>query len=169
MANQEESHDGIPRQDQDRPSPDVPKVRPADGQASARGTGDDPDVGQRITRPMAGDEKGMPLTTDIPSADEARGDGPGKVGLTSDRQRDLVTPSGVNERDHGAADATQPAAGGALDFDDGTDELHPRGKVTEAGRTWDEKPASDAGKLGTPNPGMSDRNGPSDPDAKRNR
>jgi hypothetical protein len=41
--------------------------------------------------------------------------------------------------------------------------------VTGAGRTWDEKNPSDAGELGTPNPGLSDRNGPSDPDAKRRR
>jgi len=100
---------------------------------------------------------------------ESRDGDPRKMGVNSDDQPDLVAPSGVNERDHGAADATSPAAGGSLDFDDGTDEAHPRGKVTEAGRTWDEKPPSDAGALGTPNPGLSDRNGPSDPDAKRNR
>jgi hypothetical protein len=74
----------------------------------------------------------------------------------------------VNERDHGAAD-DKPMAGGALNFDDGTDMVHPRGKVTGADRTWNEKNPSDAGNLGTPNPGLSDRNGPSDPQAKRNR
>src|SRR5206468_2159758 len=100
------------------------------------------------------------------SAQDYRGDGPAKVGVTSDKQPDLVAPSGVNERDHGAADDTRPAAGGELDFDDGTDEVHPRGKVTGAGRTWNEKFPSDAGKLGAPKPGMSDTNGPSDPDAK---
>ena len=41
--------------------------------------------------------------------------------------------------------------------------------VTGAGRTWNEKFPSDSGKLGAPNPGLSDRNGPSDPDAKRDR
>ena len=97
-----------------------------------------------------------------------RGDGPAKVGVTSDNQPDLVAPSGVNERDHGAAE-DRPAAGGELQFDDGTDEAHPRGKVTRQGRTWDEKNPSDAGKLGAPGVGMSDRNGPSDPDGKRNR
>lgn len=97
-----------------------------------------------------------------------RGDGPGKVGLTSDDQPDLVAPSGVNQRDHGAA-GDKPMAGDSLDFDDGTDMVHPRGKVTGAGRTWEEKNPSDAGDLGAPDVGMSDRNGPSDPDAKRNR
>ena len=105
-----------------------------------------------------------------PSAQDYRGDGPAKPGVTSSNQPDLVAPSGVNERDHGAADDTRPAAGGELDFDDGTDEAHPRGKVTEAGRSWDDKNPSDAGKLGgSPGVGMSDRNGPSDPDAKRTR
>ena len=95
--------------------------------------------------------------------------GPGKVGVTSDRQPDLVAPSGVNERDHGAADTAPAAGGGALDFDDGTDMAHPRGKVTGTGRAWDDKKPSDAGKLGAPGAGLSDRNGPSDPDAKRSR
>ena len=49
------------------------------------------------------------------------------------------------------------------------DAIHPRGKVTGAGRTWDEARPSDAGELGAPSAGISDRNGPSDPDAKRNR
>jgi hypothetical protein len=168
MPNQEPSRDGIPSKDQDRPS-DAGQTLPR-GQASARGTGDSPDVGGRIERPMAGDEKGVALSTDpeSPPAQDYRGDGPARIGVTSDNQPDLVAPSGVNERDHGAAD-DPPAAGGTLNFDDGTDELHPRGKVTGAGRTWNEKNPSDAGELGAPNPGMSDRNGPSDPDAKRNR
>ena len=128
MPNQEQSRDGIPRKDPNRPSPDV----------------------------------------ESPSAQDYRGDGPAKVGITSDDQPDLVSPSGVNERDHGAAE-DRPAAGGTLDFDDGTDEVHPRGKVTGTGGTWNEKFPSDSGKLGAPNPGLSDRNGPSDPDAKRSR
>jgi len=168
MPNQEQSRTGIPQKDQDRPSPDV-KRGAVDGQASARGTGDNMDSGDRsMDRPRAGDEKGMPMTTESPSAQDYRGDGPGKIGLTSDKQPDLVAPSGVNERDHGAADDA-PSAGGTLDFDDGTDEIHPRGKVTGAGRTWNEKNPSDAGELGAPGAGMSDRNGPSDPDAKRGR
>ncbi|HVZ45893.1 MAG TPA: hypothetical protein VHA82_18950 [Ramlibacter sp.] len=97
-----------------------------------------------------------------------RGDGPARPGLTSDAQPDLVAPSGVNQRDHGAAE-DRPDAGGTLDFDDGGDMVHPRGKVTRAGRTWDEKNPSDAGDLGAPNVGMSDRIGPSDPDAKQTR
>lgn len=88
-------------------------------------------------------------------------------GLNSDEQPDLVAPSGVNQRDHGAAD-DKPAGGGALNFDDG-DMAHPYGKTTSAGRTRDEKFPSDAGDLGSPNVGMSDRNGPSDPDAKRSK
>ncbi len=134
MPNQEQSRDGIPRKDDDRPSPDVQKQG---------GTGS-------------------------PSGQDYRGDGPGKVGLTSDDQPDLVSPSGVNDRDHHKSGGA-PVAGDTLDFDDGTDMVHPRGKVTGAGRTWDEKNSSDAGDLGAPNAGMSDRNGPSDPDAKRNR
>jgi len=166
MPNQEQSRDGMPRKDDDRPSPDVNKATV--GQASARGTGDSPDVGRRQDSPAAGEEKGMPLTTESPSAQDYRGDGPAKVGITSDRQPDLVSPSGVNERNQGAAE-DGPAAGGALNFDDGTDAIHPRGKVTGTGGTWNEKGASDSGKLGAPNPGLSDRNGPSDPDAKRGR
>lgn len=131
MPNQEQSRDGIPRKDPNRPSPDV-------GQSES------------------------------PSAQDYRGDGPAKVGVTSDDQPDLVSPSGVKERDHGSAE-DRPAAGGTLDFDDGTDAVHPRGKVTGTGGTWNEKFPSDSGKLGAPNPGLSDRNGPSDPDAKRSR
>jgi hypothetical protein len=166
MPNQEQSRNGVPQKDSDRPSPDVRGA--TDGQASARGTGDGYDVGGKIDRPAAGDEKGMPLTTESPSAQDYRGDGPAKIGINSDNQPDLVAPSGVNERDHGSA-GDAPSAGGTLDFDDGTDMVHPRGKVTGAGRTWDEKNPSDAGDLGAPNAGMSDRNGPSDPDAKRSR
>lgn len=133
MPNQEQSRDGIPRKDDDRPSPQVRKGG-----------------------------------TDSPEGQDYRGDGPGKVGLTSDEQPDLVAPSGVNERSGGSVEEAG-TAGGALDFDDGTDMVHPRGKVTSAGRTANEKNPSDAGDLGTPNAGLSDRNGPSDPDAKRGR
>lgn len=129
MANQEQSRNGIPQKDKDRPSPDVGK-------------------------------------TDAPSSQDYRGDGPAKVGLTSDKQPDLVAPSGVNQRDPNS-DGEDAVGGGAIDFDDGTDMVHPRGKVTGAGRTRDEKNPSDAGDLGAPSAGLSDRNGPSDPDAKR--
>ena len=106
--------------------------------------------------------------TGSPSSQDYRGDGPAKPGLTSDNQPDLVAPSGVNERDHGSAEDA-PSAGGTLNFDDGTDMVHPRGKVTGAGRTANEQNPSDAGDLGAPSAGLSDRNGPSDPDAKRGR
>jgi hypothetical protein len=93
-----------------------------------------------------------------------RGDGPGKVGLTSDRQPDLVSPSGVNERDHGAAD-DKPMAGGTVNLDD-DDMVRPRGKTTAAGGTWKAE-GGDSAPLGPPGAGLSDRNGPSDPDNKR--
>jgi hypothetical protein len=90
-----------------------------------------------------------------------------KIGLNSDQQPDLVSPSGVNQRDHGIADE-QPMAGDTLNFDDG-DIAHPYGNTTRTGRTSHEKKPSDAGELGAPNVGMSDHNGPSDPDAKRSK
>jgi hypothetical protein len=120
MANQEQSKDGIPRKDGDRPSPDVDS--------------------------------------------DYKGDGPGKVGLTSDQQPDLVAPSGVNERDHGAAD-DKPMGGGSINLDD-DDMIHPRGKTTGTGGTWEAR-GGDSAPLGPPGAGLSDRNGPSDPDAKK--
>lgn len=149
MPNQEQSSTGVPSKDRDRPSPDVERDA-TDGQSDARGKG-------------ASDEQGR----QGPAGQDYRGDGPGKIGLTSDDQPDLVSPSGVNERDHGAAE-DKPQAGGSVNLDD-DDMVHPRGNTARAGRTRDEKFASDAGKLGSPNPGLSDRNGPSDPDAKRDR
>jgi hypothetical protein len=97
------------------------------------------------------------------SGDEAApgAPGPGKIGLTSGDQPDLVAPSGVNERDHGAAD-DKPMGGGSLNFDD-DDMTHPRGKATEKGGTWQAQGA-DSGKLGRPAEIQSDRIGPSDPD-----
>lgn len=92
------------------------------------------------------------------------GEGPGKIGLTSDNQPDLVAPSGVNERDHGAAD-DKPMGGGALNFDD-NDMERPRGKTTPAGGTRDAK-GGDSAPLGPTGAGLSDRNGPSDPDSKK--
>lgn len=93
--------------------------------------------------------------------DAARGDGPGKIGLMSADQPELVPPSGVNERDHGAAD-DKPMGGGSLNFDD-DDLTHPRGEATEKGGTWLAEGA-DSGKLGRPAEIQSDRIGPSDPD-----
>ena len=122
--------------------------------------------------PKEGDKSNeRPTAGEKPRADgdkqALRGDGPAKIGLTSDAQPDLVAPSGVNQRGHGAADG-QPSAGGTLNFDDG-DIAHPYGNTSRSGRTWEEKNPSDAGELGTPNAGLSDHNGPSDPDAKRNK
>jgi hypothetical protein len=90
--------------------------------------------------------------------------GPGKVGLLSDQQPDLVSPSGVNEGDHGVAD-DKPMGGGAVNLDD-DDMAHPRGKETGKGGTW-EAQGGDSGKLGRPAEILSDRNGPSDPANRR--
>ena len=90
-----------------------------------------------------------------------KSDGPGKIGLTSDNQPDLVAPSGVNERDRGAAD-DKPMGGGALNFND--EEIYSgRGNSARSGGTWDAQ-GGDSGQLGAPSAGLSDRNGPSDPD-----
>jgi hypothetical protein len=97
-------------------------------------------------------------------AHPAQGDGPGKIGLVSDRHPDAVAPSGVNERDHGAAD-DKPMGGGAVNLDD-DDMVHPRGKVTGKGGTW-EAQGGDSGKLGHPAEILSDRNGPSDPAGRK--
>lgn len=141
MPNQEQSKEGVPTKDSGRPSPDV-ESNATDGQSNARGKG-------------ASDEQGEPY----------RGDGPGKVGLTSDRQPDLVAPSGVNQRDHGAAD-DKPMGGGSVNLDD-DDELHPRGNNVRTGGTWDAQ-GGDSGEVGkAPGAGLSGRNGPSDPDAKK--
>ncbi len=97
-------------------------------------------------------------------ADNNKGDGPGKIGLLSDNQPDLVSPSGVNERDHGAAD-DKPMGGGSVNLDD-DDMAHPRGQTPPAGGTRDAK-GGDSAPLGPPGAGLSDRNGPSDPDSKK--
>jgi hypothetical protein len=107
---------------------------------------------------------GKPRNEGSPGDPAYQGDGPGKVGLTSDQQPDLVSPSGVNERDHGAAD-DKPMGGGSLNFDD-DDMAHPRGKETGKGGTW-EAQGGDSGKLGRPAEILSDRNGPSDPDGRK--
>lgn len=108
--------------------------------------------------PGRGEEKGAARTED-PSQQDYRGDGPAKVGLTSDEQPDLVSPSGVNERDHGAADDKR-MAGGTVNLDD-DDMVHPRGKVTAKGGTWEAR-GGDSAPLGPPGEELSDRNGPSD-------
>src|SRR5438309_7161385 len=81
------------------------------------------------------------------SKQDYRGDGPAKVGITSDDQPDLVAPSGVNERDHGAAD-DKPIGGGSINLDDDTME-HPRGKENSAGGTWQAE-GGDSAPLGPP-------------------
>ena len=107
----------------------------------------------------------MPNREQSKDADkEYSGDGPGKIGIMSDQQPDLVAPTGINERDHGAAD-DKPMGGGSVNLDD-DDLTHPRGKTTAAGGTRDAQGA-DSGKLGPPSEIMSDRNGPSDPQSKR--
>jgi hypothetical protein len=103
-------------------------------------------------------EKGTPRTDD-PSAQDYRGDGPAKVGITSDKQQDLVAPSGVNERDHGAAD-DKPMGGGSVNLDDDSEE-HPRGNVSRTGGTWQAE-GGDSAPLGPPGAGLSGSNGPSD-------
>jgi hypothetical protein len=78
-----------------------------------------------------------------------RGDGTGKIGITSDRQPGLVAPSGE-----------APMAGDMLNFDD--DELSSgRGNTERTGGTWAAQGA-DSGKLAPPREILSDRNGPSD-------
>ncbi|HUR88392.1 MAG TPA: serine/threonine protein kinase [Ramlibacter sp.] len=91
--------------------------------------------------------------------EQRKDDGPGKVGLTSDKQPNLVAPSGVNERDHGAAD-DKPMAGDIVNLDD-DDMAHPRGKVTSQGGT-EQAQGGDSAPLGPPAEIQSDRNGPSD-------
>ena len=88
---------------------------------------------------------------------------PKKVGTISADQPDLVAPSGVNERDHGAAEDA-PAAGGTVNLDD-DDMAHPRGKTTANCGTEQAK-GGDSAPLGPPREVLSDRIGPSDPDAK---
>lgn len=134
MANQQQSRDGAPNQDSDRPAADTGR-----------------------------DSAGQDSASD-PSRQDYRGDGPAKVGLTSDRQPGLVAPSGVNERDHGAAD-DKPMAGGTVNLDD-DDLTHPRGKTTANGGTWQAE-GGDSAPLGPPGAGLSNSNGPSDPQAKK--
>jgi hypothetical protein len=112
---------------------------------------------------MANQDQSKPTK---PQADEGeyKGEGPGKIGLTSDKQPDLVSPSGVNERDHGAAD-DKPMGGGSINLDDESME-RPRGNNARTGGTW-EAQGGDSAPLGPPGEIMSDRNGPSDPDAKK--
>ena len=158
MPNQEESRDGTPRVDKDRPSADVERYA-TDGQSNARGKGASDEQGD--APPRAGD-----WPTERPAEGYA-GDGPGKVGITSDKQPNLVAASGVNEGDHGSVD-DKPMAGDTVNLDDDPEE-RPRGNTTRTGGTWNAQ-GGDAGEVGrAPGAGLSDRIGPSDPDAKKER
>jgi hypothetical protein len=139
MAHQEQSPDAV--RHQDRPAPGAER-NSTDSRPNARSKGGSDDPGRQ----------------------DDRGDGPGKIGLISDSQPELVAPSGVNQRDHGVAD-DKPMAGGSLNLDD-DDMVHPRGKSTAHGGTRD-APGGDSAPLGPPGAGLSDRNGPSDPDGKK--
>jgi hypothetical protein len=154
MTDQNRSNDGVPHKD-GRPSPDVERYA-TDGQSNSRGKGASDEQGEVPPRAA---ERPLERRTE-PYA----GEGPGKVGLTSDAQPDLVAPSGVNERDHGSAD-DKPMGGGTVNLDD-FDEERPRGNTTRTGGTWDAR-GGDSGEVGkAPGAGLSDTNGPSDPDAK---
>src|SRR4051812_27954476 len=104
MPDQNRSPDGIPRKDADRPSPDVERYA-TDGQSDARGKGASDEQGE--VPPRTGEQRGQAY----------QGDGPGKVGLTSDRQPGLVAPGGVNDRGGGAT-GDNPIAAEAVNFDD---------------------------------------------------
>ena len=90
---------------------------------------------------------------------------------TPDRnQTGQVPPSALNEGDRGAADVP-PTTSEQLDFNDASED-HPRGDNRRTGGTWDtpEHNTGDQGKVGpAPGAGLSDRNGPSDPDARNDR
>ena len=155
MPNQEESRDGTPRVNPDSPSPDVERYD-TDGQTNARGKG-------------PSDQQGQPPRS-ANTAQATAGDGPARMGLTGDPDANLVAPSGVNERDRGAADVP-PTTSEQLNFDDATED-HPRGDNRRTGGTWSTPPhnTGDQGALGrAPGAGLSDRNGPSDPDARNGR
>lgn len=151
MPNQEESRDGKPRVDNDRPSPDVERYA-TDGQSITRGKGPSDEQGQR------------------PAPDTARGAAPSQAGGSPARQGGEVAPSALNEGDRGAADMP-PTTSEQLDFNDASED-HPRGDNRRTGGTWDTPPhnTGDQGEVGrAPGAGLSNRNGPSDPDAKDDR
>ena len=108
---------------------------------------------------MANQEQSPNGKTRQDGGQDDRGDSPGKIGLTSDKQPDLVAPSGVNRRDHGSAGEV-PMAGDQLNFDD-DEVMSGRGNNQRTGGTWGATGA-DSGKLAPPSEIMSDRNGPSD-------
>ena len=85
---------------------------------------------------------------------------------TDRNQAGQVPPSALNAGDRGIADSP-PTTSEQLNFDDATED-HPRGTTTRTGGTWNtpEHNTGDQGNIGpAPGAGLSDRNGPSDPDA----
>jgi hypothetical protein len=64
-----------------------------------------------------------------------------------------------------ATPSEDPKASDGVNLDD-DDIVHPRGKVTGKGGTW-EAEGGDSGKLGPPSEILSDRNGPSDPNSRK--
>ena len=154
MTNQENSPDGKPHVDTRRPSPDVERYA-TDGQTNARGKGPT-------------DQQGQPPGRNPQSA--MAGDGPGRMGLTREPDANLVAPSGLNERDRGAADVP-PTTSEQLNFDDASED-HPRGDNRRTGGTWNtpDRNTGDQGEVDrAPGAGLSDRNGPSDPDTRNGR
>jgi hypothetical protein len=96
---------------------------------------------------------GMPrMDKDRPSPDTGRIGAGGQASVRSNGES--PDPAERNDR---------PMAGAAKDASKGSD------SPSSQEYRGHEKNPSDAGDIGAPGPGMFDRNGPSDPDAKRNR
>lgn len=89
-------------------------------------------------------------------------------GESKDRnQAGQVPSSALNKGDRGVVDAP-PTTSEQLNFDDGSED-HPRGNTSRTGGTWDtpDHNTGDQGAVGkAPGAGLSDSNGPSDPDTK---
>jgi len=160
MPNQEESRDGKPRVDTDRPSPDVERYA-TDGQSNARGKGPSDEQGQALAP-----QRGPAQPTDVGSQASASS----RAAPTASSQGGEVAPSALNEGDRGAAD-NPPTTSEQLNFDDASED-HPRGDNRRTGGTWNTPPhnTGDQGEVGkAPGAGLSDRNGPSDPSARNDR
>ena len=112
----------------------------------------------RTPVPTDTDEPGMDPSAD-PNAELLEGDD------INDRlsAEDDVADSIEDVSAHAFDDMPQD---GPLNFDDGTDMGHPRGNTARQGGTW-EADGADEGDLKPPAELMSDTNGPSDPDLKR--
>ncbi|MFN9470332.1 hypothetical protein [Acidovorax sp.] len=86
---------------------------------------------------------------------------------SGNNQAEEVAPSALNKADRGVIDLP-PTTSEQLNFEDESED-HPRGNTSRTGGTWDtpDHNTGDQGELGkAPGAGLSDRNGPSDPDAK---